>query len=108
MKKKSRIMASVYEDIRGLHEIGLVDKITMRRFDARRLPPVEPLAPEQIKGIREQSQVSQSVFAKILNTSVSTVQKWEIGVKRPSGASLKLLHLIKDNDLDYVCKASES
>ncbi|WP_342748177.1 helix-turn-helix domain-containing protein [Merismopedia glauca] len=74
----------------------------MRRFDARRLPRIEPLSPEQIKDLREKSQVSQSVFALILNTSVSTVQKWEIGRKRPSGSALKLLHLINDKGLDWV------
>jgi hypothetical protein len=35
------------------------------------------------------------VFAAVLNTSVSTVQKWEIGEKRPSGPSLKLLNVIE-------------
>jgi len=31
----------------------------------------------------------------VLNTSISTVQKWEIGEKRPSGPSLKLLNVIQ-------------
>ena len=39
--------------------------------------------------------MSQAVFAAFLNTSVSTVQKWEIGEKRPSGPSLKLLDVIE-------------
>ncbi|PSB00947.1 helix-turn-helix domain-containing protein [Merismopedia glauca] len=102
MKKKSPIMEAIYEDVKGLHAHGLIDKVTMRRFDARRLPRIEPLSPEQIKDLREKSQVSQSVFALILNTSVSTVQKWEIGRKRPSGSALKLLHLINDKGLDWV------
>ena len=38
----------------------------------------------------------------MLNTSVSTVQKWEIGDKRPSGPSLKLLTLIDRKGLDAV------
>ncbi|OGA35670.1 MAG: transcriptional regulator [Betaproteobacteria bacterium RIFCSPLOWO2_12_61_14] len=59
------------------------------------LPPVEALQPEEIKKIREKSRVSQAVFAALLNTSVSTVQKWEIGQKRPTGTALKLLHLAK-------------
>ncbi|MBC7915711.1 MAG: helix-turn-helix domain-containing protein, partial [Pyrinomonadaceae bacterium] len=54
------------------------------------------------KEIRESSQVSQAVFARILNISTSTVQKWEIGQKRPSGASLKLLHLVKNRGLNSV------
>jgi putative transcriptional regulator len=39
--------------------------------------------------------MSQAVFAAVLNTSVSTVQKWEIGEKSPSGPPLKLLNVIE-------------
>jgi putative transcriptional regulator len=42
------------------------------------------------------------VFARLLNTSVSTVQKWEIGPKRPTGTALKLLHLVQGRGLDAV------
>jgi putative transcriptional regulator len=31
----------------------------------------------------------------MLNTSISTIQKWEIGEKRPSGPSLKLLDVVQ-------------
>jgi putative transcriptional regulator len=60
------------------------------------------LEPGQIKKIREDSRVSQAVFAAILNTSLSTVQKWEIGQKRPTGAALKLLHLVQKRGLESV------
>jgi putative transcriptional regulator len=63
---------------------------------------VESLRPAQIKRIRESSRVSQAVFAALLNTSVSTVQKWEIGQKRPTGTALKLLHLVQKHGLDAV------
>jgi len=49
----------------------------------------------QIKSLRESVQVSKAALGAIMNTSLSTVQKWEIGDKRPSGSSLKLLHPIK-------------
>jgi putative transcriptional regulator len=42
------------------------------------------------------------VFAAILNISLSTVQKWEIGQKRPTGAALKLLHLVRKKGLDSL------
>lgn len=61
-----------------------------------------PLAPEQIKKIRETSRVSQAVFARLLNTSLSTVQKWEIGQKKPTGTALKLLHLVQKRGLEIV------
>jgi putative transcriptional regulator len=77
----------------------------MRQFDRLCLPPVEPLQPAQIKRIRVRANVSQAVFAALLNTSVSTVQKWEIGQKRPTGTALKLLHLVQKNGLDIVAQA---
>jgi putative transcriptional regulator len=101
-KKKSTILESVHETARGLYEAGAIDKITMREYDQLCLQPIEPLAPEQIKEIREKEHVSQAVFASVLNTSVSTVQKWEIGQKRPTGAALKLLHLVQKRGLDSM------
>lgn len=45
---------------------------------------------------------SQVVFAAFLNTSVSTVQKWEIGEKKPSGPSLKLLNVIERKGIEAL------
>ncbi|HXC39545.1 MAG TPA: DNA-binding transcriptional regulator [Burkholderiales bacterium] len=101
-KTKSKILDAVRQTAKGLHEAGVMDQVTLREFDTLCLPPVEPLEPKQIKKIRESSHVSQAVFAALLNTSVSTVQKWEIGQKRPTGAALKLLHLVSKRGLDIV------
>jgi len=38
----------------------------------------------------------------MLNTSVSTIQKWEIGQKKPTGTALKLLHLVQKRGLEIV------
>ncbi|MBU3670896.1 MAG: helix-turn-helix domain-containing protein [Sinobacteraceae bacterium] len=59
-------------------------------------------AGKQIRALRERVKVSQTVFASLLNTSASTVRKWEIGEKRPSGPSLKLLNLLDRKGLDAV------
>jgi DNA-binding transcriptional regulator YiaG len=67
----------------------------MREFDVLTLPPVKELTAKQIRALRTRNRVSQAVFAAMLSTSVSTVQKWEIGEKRPSGPSLKLLDVIQ-------------
>jgi putative transcriptional regulator len=101
-KTKSAILEAVHDTAKGLHKAGVMDQMTMREFDRLCLPPVEPLAPEQIKQIRESSHVSQAVFARLLNTSLSTVQKWEIGQKKPTGTALKLLHLVQDRGLEIV------
>ncbi|HMY62608.1 MAG TPA: DNA-binding transcriptional regulator [Nitrosomonas sp.] len=101
-KTKSIILEAVHDTAKGLHKADVLDQVTLREFDRLCLPPIEPLGPEQIKQIREATRVSQAVFAAILNTSVSTVQKWEIGQKRPTGAALKLLHLVQKRGLEAV------
>jgi putative transcriptional regulator len=101
-KTKSPILEAVHDTAKGLHKAGVMDRVTLREFDRLCLPPVEPLAPAQIKEIRETARVSQAVFARLLNTSLSTVQKWEIGEKRPTGTALKLLHLVQKRGLEIV------
>jgi putative transcriptional regulator len=101
-KKKSMILEAVHETAKGLHKAGVMDQVTLREFDRLCLIPIASLEPEKIKQIREDSNVSQAVFAAILNTSLSTVQKWEVGQKHPTGTALKLLHLVRDRGLDTL------
>ena len=101
-KTKSTILEAVHVTAKGLHAAGSMDRVTLREFDRLCLPPVKPLRPKEIKRIRESSRVSQAVFAALLNTSVSTVQKWEIGKKRPTGTALKLLRLVQERGLEIV------
>jgi putative transcriptional regulator len=74
----------------------------MREFDALCLTPVERLSAEEIRGLREREQVSQPVFAHYLNVSKGIVSKWERGEKRPDGASLKLLNLVRTKGLKAI------
>jgi putative transcriptional regulator len=101
-KTRSAILDAVHETAKGLYDAGVMDQVTMREFDSLCIPPVELLQPSQIKQIRESSNVSQAVFASILNTSVSTIQKWEIGQKKPTGIALKLLHIVQEKGLEIA------
>ncbi len=85
-----------------LHKVGVLDKATMRDFDARDLAMPSAIEPAQIKQLREANNVSQPVFARYLNTSESTVEKWETGAKRPSGMALKLLMVIQKHGLQVL------
>ena len=75
-KADSGILASVHKAAAGLRRVGLVDKATMREFDALCLTPIEPLTPEEIRALREREQVSQPVFAHYLNVRKDAVSKW--------------------------------
>lgn len=101
-KMRSPVIEAARETAKGLHKANGLDQITLREFDPLWLPPVEPLAPAEIKRIREGAHVSQAVFARLLNTSLSTVQKWEIGQKKPTGTALKLLHLVQKRGLEVI------
>ena len=96
------ILEVVHEDAKSLYEIGLIDEQKMREFDALCLPPVTVYDADQIKRIRLQTKTSQSVFAAYLNTSKSTVQKWEQGAKKPNGHSLKLLNIVDRKGLEAL------
>jgi putative transcriptional regulator len=95
-------MAAIHETVSDLHEIGLVDKRTMKRFDDTCLTPISDLTPDEIKAIRLHSQVSQNVFARYLNVSPGVVSQWERGEKHPAGASLKLLFIVKNKGLEAI------
>ena len=99
---KSRILAEVHETALGMSHAGLISKRRMAEFDALCHLAIQPISPMQIRQLREKEHVSQAVFAAILNTSISTVQKWELGDKKPSGPSLKLLSLLQKKGLQVM------
>lgn len=101
-KRKSRILEEMHETARGLHGAGLISKRRMGEFEALCHLDVHEMSPQKIKALREKTRTSQAVFAAVLNTSLSTVQKWEVGDKKPSGPSLKLLNLIERKGLEAV------
>lgn len=101
MDNKS-ILDVVHEGATDLHNAGVMDDMTLREFDALCLPPIKQYSPSQIKSIRLKTRASQSVFAIFLNTSTSTVQKWEQGAKKPNGPSLKLLNIVDQKGLQVL------
>ena len=74
-------------------------KQTMRHLDMDRIVRVEKLTPQEIRDIRLDNHVSQTVFATYLNVSKNLISDWERGVKTPGGVSLRLLSLVKHKGL---------
>ncbi|RWB92899.1 MAG: DNA-binding transcriptional regulator [Mesorhizobium sp.] len=101
-KYKSDAFEAIHSSARALYKVGAIDKATMRSFDASCLTVPPAIEPDAIKALREKNHVSQPVFARYLNTSESTVQKWETGAKRPSGMALKLLFVVDKHGLQVL------
>ena len=99
---KSKILATVHEAMQDAHDVGVIDKKTMREFDASCLTTVGKLSGKEVAALREREGVSQAVMARHLNVAVKLVGEWERGEKRPSGPSLKLLALVRAKGLEAI------
>lgn len=75
----------------GVH---LPDRFTMRTIELDLEP--RDWSPEEIKELREHLRASQAVFAKLIGTSIKTVQAWEQGNSPPPMAR-RLLDCIEQN-----------
>ena len=94
-----RLRKELAETVHGLYKAGAIGVKTMREFESFRIEEPKVYSAYDIKRLRLKERASQAVFAAYLNTSVSTVQKWEIGKKAPSGPALKLLDLVERKGL---------
>jgi putative transcriptional regulator len=76
--------------------------VTTGRF-AGRISKIK-VTPGDIRGVRERSGMTQQQFAAAFGIGLGTLQKWERGERRPSGAAKSLLRVMQ-TDLPTVVKA---
>jgi len=99
-----RMLDEMMQMAGALDAHGLITKPDMAQIKALcQKPPI--FTPQRVARIRKRkANMSQSVFAALLNVSVSTVQKWEApeSGKHPSGAAAKLLPLIERKGIEAV------
>jgi len=99
---KSDAFAAIHETASDYYEAGVIDKQTMREFDAACLTPVHSFTANEIIALRKREQVSQVILALYLNVSKESVSQWERGEKHPAGTSLKLLSLAEKKGLAAI------
>lgn len=99
---KGDAFEAIHSAAEGLHRAGAISQATMREYDELCLEPVKKVSAKDVVRIRLRVNVSQNLFAHYLNTSPSTVQKWETGAKRPSAIAAKLLRVIEKHGLDVL------
>ncbi len=106
MKVKTKRLPVAEQIRKGLEEaIRYVQgEITLKTTTVE-LPdePPEIDAPT-IVALRDQSRMSQAVFARLLNVSTKTVQSWEQGVRTPSHASRRLIQIYSQHP-ETVCQS---
>lgn len=98
----SDILKSVHRTAKGLKNSGVIDKTTMRQFDALCLTNVHEFTADQVRALRLKYKLSQPVFAQYLNVSDKLVKKWEQGDSKPRGAALKMLTIAEKKGLEVI------
>lgn len=96
-------MSSVYESImagltEAVEDAQSKDKKLRRRVVT--IVPVKEYSASEIQAIRKSTGLSQRLFAGYMGVSDKTVEAWEAGKNRPSGAASRLLTMMEmDADL---------
>lgn len=98
MPKNDKIPDFNFDDLLASMEQGVdhaAGKITARTHQLTKR--VEAFSGDEISAIRKQMNVSQSVFADLLNVPKATAISWERGLRSPSGAAVRLLQIAKNS-----------
>lgn len=102
----SRLTKAILETADGMHRTGIMGDDTHAKITLRHLGKptgaAEPISGEEIRQVREQAHLSQAVFARCLNVTTGYVSQLERGVKRPKGAALALLNVIRRKGIEVV------
>lgn len=108
---RTSIKKAISETVQDILDAGFGTSFTEKELNklAVKIPPIS-LAPKRIKKIRKKTNLSQSVFARLLNVSSSSIRQWEQGKRMPTGSTKVLLDILDKNPhiLDYRIQANSS
>ena len=101
---RNSIKSAIGETVQDMVNSGIKVSFTKKELDSLgvEIPKVQFTA-TQIIAIRKQMSLSQTVFARVLNVSPSSIRQWEHGKRKPSGSTKVLLELLEKSPhlLDY-------
>ena len=87
----------VFESIvTGLQEaIDYEDNKITAKTTKITVKPLPDISAEEIRIIRNEAGLTQSVFAAVLGVSVKTVEAWEAGTNHPIGPARRMISLMQ-------------
>ena len=92
---KKSVKDAVGATVQDMIDVGFKSSFTKKELNALGVViPEISISPSKIKKIRQKTKLSQSVFAKLLNVSSSSVSQWEQGKRMPTGSTKVLLELL--------------
>jgi len=105
---RNSVKEAISETVQDMINSGSEVSFTQKELDSLGITiPLVQLTGTQIQNIRKNMNLSQSVFAKLLNVSPSSVRQWEQGKREPTGPTKVLLELLEKSPhlLDYRLSA---
>jgi len=98
------IKEAIGTTVQDMLDSGLKSSFTKKELNLLgvKIPEIV-ITSTEIKKIREKTNLSQTVFAKLLNVSPSSIRQWEQGKRVPTGSTKVLLELLNKSPhlLDY-------
>jgi putative transcriptional regulator len=104
--KQTRLTRALLETAHDMERLGILSKsahgkITKRHFSSD-AAVAAPFSPREIRTLRRNANMSQSVFAHCLNLTTGYVSQLERGVKKPTGPALVLLNVIRRKGIEAI------
>ncbi len=99
MSKYGDLLAEALQEAIDIKEgkarAARVERVAISANDVSVAPPPKYDAP-RIRRIRRNLALSQTVFARLLNVSDSTIRAWEQGLRQPAGPTRRLLEVAEE------------
>jgi putative transcriptional regulator len=89
----------------SLQAVGRVKdaKTTIKEFERIKFPAPREYGPADIVKLRERKlRMSQAAFAVVCNAKLSTLQKWESGINKPTPPINRLFQIIERGGLAFL------
>lgn len=93
-------MSEMFEKIKeGLEEAIQYEKGNHRLARTRklRIEPLPMFSADEVRNIRNNLNMSQSIFATVLGVSKKTIEAWEAGTNTPNGSAKRVLQIISND-----------
>ena len=97
-------MSTLFEDLQEgfLEAIDYAKGKGPARVITYKIDPVDELSKDEIRELRKNAQMTQSVFADYLGVSVKTVEAWERGRTHPTGPAFRLMSLLANQQTQIL------
>ncbi len=98
-------MSSLFDDLKqGLEEAIAYEKGTGKaKVNTYMILPVKEYSGKEIRNIRKNAGMTQSVFASYMGVSIKTVEAWEGERTHPTGPVFRLLDILAASDAtEYI------